>query len=61
MHSRHAFPQVVLAAITLVEDEAGDEGARAGTGCDSGLSGRDGRLGCMTDPKVLAQKPRGLA
>ena len=52
MHSRHAFPQVVLAAITLVEDKVGD---------DSGLSGREGHLGCMTDPKLLDQKPRGLA
>ena len=61
MHSRHASPQVVLAAITLVEDDAGDEGTRVGTGCDSGLSGREGHLGCMTDPKLLDQKPRGLA
>ena len=61
MHSRHDFPQVLLAAITLVEDEAGDEVARAGTGCDSGLSGHGGHLGCMTDPKLLDQKPQGLA
>lgn len=50
-----------LAAIILVEDEAGDEGARAGTGCDSGFRGHGGHLGCMTDPKLLDQKPRGLA
>ena len=38
MYSSHVFPQAVLAAITLVGDGAGDEGARAGTGCDAGLS-----------------------
>ena len=58
---RHASPQVLLAAIILVEDDAGDEGARAGTGCDSGFRGHGGHLGCMTDPKLLDQNPRGLA
>lgn len=60
----HAFPQSVLAAITLVGGGAEDGGARARVMCDLGSFLRSVATttlsGLGLGPKVLEQKPEVL-
>ena len=57
----HVLPQGVLAALTLVGDGAGDEGARARARCGVELPlcsvGVTALSGAGSDPKLLEQKP----
>ena len=57
----HVSPQGLLAAITLMGVEAGDEGARARASCELGfllyLVTNTMLLGVGEGPRVLKQKP----
>ena len=63
MNTSHVFPQGVLAAVTLVGDEAEDGGARARARCELGLLLFSVSVitlsGVRAGPKLLEQKPCG--
>lgn len=65
VNTSHIFPQGVLASIIMVEDGAGESGARAEGRCEGGLSLCSVTvatlLGVGSDIKLLEQKPRGLS
>ena len=61
MDVTYIFPQGTVAAITFIGRGAGDEGARAGIGCEVGLPlcsvAKTALSGVRSNPKLLEQKP----